>query len=298
MADNVTIKDASNATQTVATDEVVDGTLGTVEVQYVKIMDGDLNGTTKYGQTTPFPIQGKQSSLQSGTITTATSTVTATGATGYNLATIAVAGTYAGVTFVFEGTPDGSNWFALQGQRTDTGIVETGGTTLTNTLRAWDIFIGAWTQIRVRATAWTSGTATVLITMQSMPTEPVPSAMLQPAIGGGCSVYSFLSTAAVQAASIKASPGQVYGLTFTNPSATIAYVRLYNQTTSPATTDNANIVYRTAIPGNTTGTGLVLPVTQGLQFTTGIGIRVTAAVSDTDATALAANVVLGNVFYK
>ena len=30
-----------------AADEVVDGTLGTVKVQFVKIMDGTLDGTTK-----------------------------------------------------------------------------------------------------------------------------------------------------------------------------------------------------------------------------------------------------------
>jgi hypothetical protein len=33
----------------VATDEVTDGTLGTVQVQYVKLMDGALNGTAKGG---------------------------------------------------------------------------------------------------------------------------------------------------------------------------------------------------------------------------------------------------------
>ena len=31
----------------VATDEVTDGTLGTVQVQYVKLMGGALNATTK-----------------------------------------------------------------------------------------------------------------------------------------------------------------------------------------------------------------------------------------------------------
>lgn len=47
MSDNVSIKDAASVTVTVATDEVTDGTLGTVQVQYLKIMDGTLNGTNK-----------------------------------------------------------------------------------------------------------------------------------------------------------------------------------------------------------------------------------------------------------
>ena len=45
MADNVAVTAGTGTT--VAADEVVDGTLGTVKVQYVKIMDGTLDGTTK-----------------------------------------------------------------------------------------------------------------------------------------------------------------------------------------------------------------------------------------------------------
>jgi hypothetical protein len=45
MADNVVV--TAGAGTTVAADEVVDGTLGTVKVQFVKIMDGTLDGTTK-----------------------------------------------------------------------------------------------------------------------------------------------------------------------------------------------------------------------------------------------------------
>lgn len=45
MADNVSITPGSG--DTVAADQVVDATLGTVKVQYVKIMDGTLDGTSK-----------------------------------------------------------------------------------------------------------------------------------------------------------------------------------------------------------------------------------------------------------
>jgi len=45
MADNISVTPGSGAT--VAMDEVVDGTLGTVKVQYVKIMGGALDDTTK-----------------------------------------------------------------------------------------------------------------------------------------------------------------------------------------------------------------------------------------------------------
>lgn len=45
MSDNVAVTAGSGTT--VAADEVVDGTLGTVKVQFVKLMDGTLDGTTK-----------------------------------------------------------------------------------------------------------------------------------------------------------------------------------------------------------------------------------------------------------
>jgi hypothetical protein len=309
MPDNVTLN-ASTGTFVASTDEV---TIGGVlaQVQRVKLVDGTDGGTELIGGTAAnglevdvtriqgtVVIQGQQAANVTGSITTAASVVTATGAAGYNMAAVLVAGTYAGVTVTFEVSPDGTNWATVQPQQLDNGSTAVPITLPSNATRGWDIDIGAWSQFRVRATAWTSGTANIWIALQSMPGIVVPSAVLQPGTAGGCTPYSFISTAAVQAASIKASPGQVYGLSFTNTSATIAYVRLYNQTGSPATTDTANIRYRTAIPGNTAGAGLVLPVTQGIEFTTGIGIRVSAAAADNDATALAANVVLGNVFWK
>ena len=45
MVDNVAI--TAGAGTAIAADEVVDGTLGTVKVQYVKLMDGTLDGTAK-----------------------------------------------------------------------------------------------------------------------------------------------------------------------------------------------------------------------------------------------------------
>ena len=60
MADNVVV--TAGAGTTIAADEIVDGTLGTVKVQYVKVMDGTIDGTTKlvvnsaggYGTTPSF----------------------------------------------------------------------------------------------------------------------------------------------------------------------------------------------------------------------------------------------------
>jgi hypothetical protein len=129
-------------------------------------------------------------------------------------------------------------------------------------------------------------------------TNTIGNVGLVPITTGGLSIYSFLSTAAVQAANIKGSAGQVYSIELFNVGSTAQYVRLYNQATSPGSTDTANIVWRGIIPGNTAGAGFVKTWPQGLALGTGIGIRVTGAIADNDNTALAANTIIGNVTYK
>lgn len=68
MADNVTLNSMSGGA-TVATDEVTDGTLGTVQVQYVKIMDGTLNGTGKLGVDATYGVKTDVTRV-SGTVAT------------------------------------------------------------------------------------------------------------------------------------------------------------------------------------------------------------------------------------
>lgn len=115
---------------------------------------------------------------------------------------------------------------------------------------------------------------------------------------GGADGYSFLSTSAVQTAQIKGSPGNVYDIECFNVGSSAAFIRLYDQTGSPANTDTANIKWRGTIPAATTGAGHVVPFVVGRFFGTGIGIRVTAAIADNDATALTASQVMCNVGYK
>lgn len=69
MADNVAITAGSGTT--VAADEVVDGTLGTVKVQFVKLMDGTLDGTSKAAVgANGLACDVKAAVITSGTITT------------------------------------------------------------------------------------------------------------------------------------------------------------------------------------------------------------------------------------
>lgn len=116
----------------------------------------------------------------------------------------------------------------------------------------------------------------------------------RPHTSGGLTPYSAISTAAVLSAQIKGSAGQVYSMQGFSIDATAVYVRLYNQTGAPADTDNANIVWRGMVPTNG---GFVLKFPSGLAFATGIGIRATTGITDTDTGALSASEVLVNVQY-
>jgi len=118
----------------------------------------------------------------------------------------------------------------------------------------------------------------------------------KPVTSGGLSTYSFLSTNAVQSANIKSSAGMLYSVEFFNVSATPVFVRVYNK----ATTDDGSgtPIERWMIPGNTAGAGFVKEWVKGIECSSGITIRVTSAIADSDSTALTANTILGNIEYK
>lgn len=119
-----------------------------------------------------------------------------------------------------------------------------------------------------------------------------------PTTTGGCLAYSALSASAVLSAEIKSSAGQVYGMQAFNLNAAARYVRIYNQTGAPASTDAANIVWRGIIPGATTGQGFVVPLAGPIACGTGIGIRATTGIADNDTGALSASELTFNVQYK
>lgn len=122
-------------------------------------------------------VQGFQSSRSTGNITTASTTIPAVDVSNYNIVTVTIRGTHAGINLTFEASDDGgTNYFPVMAARTDIfSAAATSGVITSNASWAWDVPIGAFTHFRVRSTAWTSGTGVVGITAQSMPYEPVPT---------------------------------------------------------------------------------------------------------------------------
>ncbi len=79
MADNVAITVGSGTT--IAADEVSDGTLGSCKVQYIKIMDGTLDGTSKAAVgANGLACDVKAAVISSGTITTVSAVTAITNA--------------------------------------------------------------------------------------------------------------------------------------------------------------------------------------------------------------------------
>lgn len=75
----------------------------------------------------------------------------------------------------------------------------------------------------------------------------------------------------------------------TNTGAAVAFVKLYNKATAPASTDvPAMIIPVPAAVGGVPGTAQIIPGFSGHRFALGLGIRITGLVADNDTTAVAA----------
>lgn len=119
-----------------------------------------------------------------GSITSAASTVTTGNIALAGNVTVFIFGTYAGVNVTFEVSPDNTNWFAWPMQREQSSNVETStGVLASNGSFAWTTDAPGFSFLRVRATAWTSGTASVVINPGSYPFMPVASTIIMPPTG-------------------------------------------------------------------------------------------------------------------
>ena len=118
----------------------------------------------------------------------------------------------------------------------------------------------------------------------------------QPVAGttGGSTPNHAMSAASTNATSLKASAGQVYGLTLSNAAASARYFKIYNKATAP-TVGTDTPISTIQIPAN--GTAIrVYPV--GLALGTGIAYACTTGIADTDTGATGANEVSMDVDYK
>lgn len=117
-----------------------------------------------------------------------------------------------------------------------------------------------------------------------------------PATSGGLSKFHLVSAATTNATNIKASAGQVYSITAFNLNASPRYVKFHNTAGTP--TAGTAVTDSFLIPGNTAGAGMVINIDKGIVFSTGIAITTVTEMADSGTTAIAANELLINIYYK
>lgn len=116
---------------------------------------------------------------------------------------------------------------------------------------------------------------------------------LVPATSGGLSVFHLASAGSTNATNVKASAGQLYGYMISNTSAAYSYLAFHNTAGTP--TAGASIFFKIGIPS---GGAANVSFEQGLAFGTGIGITTVTGAADSNNTAVAANDLIINLWYK
>ena len=170
---------------TKAEDEAsADGDAG-VPILGIRI-DADTSPVSADGDYHPFAFNNVgrlKVAAMPGDYTATTGTITANGqtvscdVTKASNAMLYCTGTFSTINCAFEGSIDsGTTWFGIQAVRSNANTVETTtGNLSAAPAYAWEMSVNALTHIRVRATAFTSGTQTWRILPGAYATEPIPA---------------------------------------------------------------------------------------------------------------------------
>jgi hypothetical protein len=216
-----------------------------------------------------------------------------------------VATTLVGHNATFEGSIDSTNgadgnWFGIQVVRSNANTIElVTGVLAATPAYGWEASVNGLSFVRVRATAHTSGTATWKFQRGSYATEPVPAIQTHAVTGTVTATVTAGTVNPVAPATpfilnSAATTNDTLVLTGTsglqafhafNNGASVAYVKLYNKATAPASTDVPAMVI--PIPAG----GVSPPLTpgfSGFRFALGLGLRITTGVADNDTGAVAA----------
>ena len=195
--------------------------------------------------------------LTTGNLNSATATLVADVSHASNVVVEVASGTFAGLNFIFESSLDGTIWKTEFGVRTNgTGVTEsTSGVIAAPPAYRWELSVNGLTQFRVRATAWTSGSAVINISLGAYATEPLltvaPHAVTgsgtftvagtvtantfaQAPVAGAGVLTSYLNANTIALAAVKATSGRLFGYRIYNPNAAVAFVQVFNTATTGA----------------------------------------------------------------
>lgn len=99
--------------------------------------------------------------------------------------------------------------------------------------------------------------------------------------------YALVSAATTNAAVIKGAPGSVHEITIANPTATAAFVKLYDKATAPTVGTDVPLV---TVPAPANSLQALNLGALGKRFPAGIAIAITGAITAADTTAAVAGV--------
>ena len=119
------------------------------------------------------------------------------------------------------------------------------------------------------------------------------SVVLQASTSGGMTTYRNLDVQST-GVNVKSSAGKVYGWFIANNSSSIRYVKLYNKATAPTVGTDTPLI-TLPIPANAASN---VEFSNGLAFSTGIGIGGVTGVADNNTGAPTANDIICNLFYS
>lgn len=126
-----------------------------------------------------------------------------------------------------------------------------------------------------------------------IPWDGTVAVAIAPAIHGGVSNYHKVALGTNNAAVIKNSAGQVYGVKAFNNTTYPVFVKLYDKATTP----NPAVDVPVKTIGLQAGLGVADEIGFGIPFTNGIGIAIVLGISDTDNNAVVANDCVVDVEY-
>jgi hypothetical protein len=124
--------------------------------------------------------------------------------------------------------------------------------------------------------------------------NPEPVQQIPCATSNGMLSVRLQSAATTNATSVKAMPGQVFGIEVGNSGFSDIWLKLYDLATAP-TVGTSAIAWTIFVPQRT---ARHIPLDLGMPFLDGIAFSITGGAADTDATAVSANQVTGSVRYK
>lgn len=206
-----------------------------------------------------------------------------------NTVSVDIRGTFTGL-LQFEASMNGDDWFSVAMIPTAAGS-QTSTITSTNTTGTWLGNVVSAIKFRVRASSWSSGTATLQIRVSDTSSpyvflSGVTTTVLTPStvVGGFPSSHHLISSNTTNPTLIKSSAGMVGNITVSNASASNKYFKLYNKTTLPVVGTDVPIL-TLLVPANQT---VVFCPNLGLRLT-GFGYALTGGIAVSDTTAVGLN---------